>query len=203
MRPVTKEFPITQPFAGMPTGGVIANSDPESGVGYYVWLYGDYQHDGHGGADIGCPVGTPVHAIKSGTVVWADWDVNLPGRPNDWAARWFLYQRFGGRIVGLMHGFNDFTFYAHLSGFNVSNGQWVNEGDLIGWSGDSSAGADGQLAPHLHVEHLVDTNYPTYGDYIYGRVDPVPLFGEDSPVSDAVYSLDDQKFFVNLSIPLP
>jgi murein DD-endopeptidase MepM/ murein hydrolase activator NlpD len=136
MRPVDEKYRITQGFASLPTRGVIGNLRG-SQVQVLVALYGHYQEDGHVGTDIGCPVGTPVRAARSGTVIWCDWDVNLPGGPDDWAARWFFYQRFGGRLLLVQHAPGDIDVYAHLSAFKVRKGQFVNEGDLIALSGDS------------------------------------------------------------------
>jgi hypothetical protein len=186
MRPIASQFKQSQAFASMPTAGVIANSDPDSGVGYYVYLYGDYQPNGHAGWDGACPVGTPVYAIHAGTVVWCDWDVNLPGGPNDWYSRWFFYQHFGGRILLIKTFYGHIHAYAHLSAFKVRYGQVVKEGQLVALSGDSSGGQDGALAPHLHVEKIVDFNYTTGGGLIYGRTDPVPDFGSFAPMSASI-----------------
>lgn len=184
MRPVDSIHDISQAFGSMATAGVAPSWTPNT-VGWYVRLYGDYQPFGHAGADIACPVGTPVRAMKGGTVVWCDWDVNLPGGPQDWASRWFFYQRFGGRIVLIKHGPSEYTAYCHLSAFKVVHGQWVNEGELIGLSGDSAAGMDGQLGAHLHTERLVDMNYTTGGGLIYGRSDPSVYFTTISAQSSA------------------
>jgi murein DD-endopeptidase MepM/ murein hydrolase activator NlpD len=176
MRPVSDQYRITQGFASLPTRGVVGNLNG-SQVQVLVALYGHYQEDGHAGTDVGCPVGTPVRAARSGTVIWCDWDVNLPGGPNDWAARWFFYQRFGGRLLLVQHAPGDIDVYAHLSAFKVRKGQFVNEGDLVALSGDSSAGQDGMLGPHLHAERIVDLGYPTGAGKIYGRIDPTTVWG--------------------------
>jgi len=176
MRPVSEKYRITQGFASLPTRGVVGNLNG-SQVQVLVALYGHYQEDGHAGTDVGCPVGTPVRAARSGTVIWCDWDVNLPGGPNDWAARWFFYQRFGGRLLLVQHAPGDIDVYAHLSVFKVRKGQFVNEGDLVALSGDSSAGQDGMLGPHLHTERIVDLGYPTGNGKIYGRIDPTTVWG--------------------------
>ena len=176
MRPISGEFQITQDFASLPTRGVVGNLQG-SMVQVLVAMYGDYQPDGHAGTDIGCPVGTPVRATRSGTVIYCNWDVNLPGGPNDWASRWFFYQRFGGRLLLVQHAPNDIDVYAHLSDWKVRQGQLINEGDIIALSGDSSAGQDGQLGPHLHTERIVNTSYPTGSGLIYGRTDPTTVWG--------------------------
>lgn len=180
MLPVSEQFPVTQGFGEGATAGVVGNPDG-SPIEQLVAEYGNYQPFGHAGEDRGCPVGTEVHAVRAGTVVWADWDVNLPGDdswgPAGYFARWAFYRRFGGRILLLQHGPSDFTAYCHLSEFKAGVGQYVNEGAVIALSGDSSAGQDGAIAPHLHTEHLIDTSYSTGNGLIYGRTDPAPLYG--------------------------
>lgn len=183
MRPVAEEFEITQAFASMPTDGVAPSWTPNT-VGWYVRLYGNYQPMGHAGLDLGTPVGTPIHSITAGTVLYADWDVNLPGGPEDWGVRWFFYQRFGGRLTLVRQDGTGFiNAYAHQSKFLVKAGDRVAKGQLIGLTGDSSAGADGQLAPHLHVERIVDTSYSSGGGLIYGRDDPSADFSAFAPIS--------------------
>lgn len=185
MRPVSAEHRVTQGFGEGATAGVAANPDPRSGVGYLVWLYGNYQPFGHAGGDVGCEVGTPVRAARSGTVVWAGWDVDLPGNdswgPGGYFDRWGFYKRFGGRIIVVQYAPGDLDAYAHLSEFKVKRGQWVTEGDLIGLSGDSSGGQDGVLGPHLHTERIVDLTYSTGAGRIYGRIDPTTVWGGVTP----------------------
>jgi murein DD-endopeptidase MepM/ murein hydrolase activator NlpD len=184
MRPVAAEFEISQAFGSMPTAGVVPNINAPGTAAYYVALYGDYQPLGHAGLDIATPVGTPIHSITAGTVIWADWDVNLPGGPNDWYARWFFYQHFGGRLTLVQQDGTGFiNAYAHQSKILVQAGQRVAEGQLIGLTGDSSGGADGQLAPHLHVERIVATSYISGGGLIYGRDDPSADFSAFRPLS--------------------
>lgn len=182
MRPVDERYKITQGFAEGATAGVAPNKSPKSGVGYLVYLYGNYQPLGHAGTDLGTPVGTPVRASRSGTVLWCDWDVNLPGDdswgPSGYFQRWGFYRSFGGRLLVIQHAPGDLDVYAHLSEFKVKKGQFVNEGDLVALSGDSSGGKDEQLGPHLHTERIVDTdNYSSANGMIYGRIDPSTAWG--------------------------
>ena len=173
MRPVSAQFRTSQPFGSMRTAGVVANSNPSSGTGYYVYLYGNYQPFGHAGMDIACPEGTPVYAIASGTVLWADWGTNLPGDESNagYRRRWYLYKKFPGIVTVIQHQ-GWVGVYAHLSRAQLNVGDRVTEGQQIGLSGGT-----GGVAPHLHVEALVDLNYPTSGGLIYGRTDPEPFFG--------------------------
>jgi hypothetical protein len=59
-----------------------------------------------------------------------------------------------GRYIIINHGGGWSTLYAHLSDFNVSVGQSVSMGTLIGHVGDSG----GVTGPHLHYEQRLDGN---------------------------------------------
>src|SRR5205085_12304860 len=82
----------------------------------------------HGGADFLSPAGTPIHAPNAGRVVVA--------RP--------LY--FSGNTVVIDHGLGIFSMLAHLSAFDVHEGDRVAAGDRVG-----RVGATGRVTgPHLH-----------------------------------------------------
>ncbi|MEU8183789.1 peptidoglycan DD-metalloendopeptidase family protein [Micromonospora sp. NPDC049047] len=57
-----------------------------------------------------------------------------------------------GKYVRINHGGGYSTYYAHLSGFNVSVGQTVGYGKVIGWVGSTG----GSTGPHLHYEQRLD-----------------------------------------------
>jgi murein DD-endopeptidase MepM/ murein hydrolase activator NlpD len=83
----------------------------------------------HRGIDYKGTMGEPVRAINSGRVVLAD----------------ELF--YGGKTVIIDHGTGLFSIYMHLSGFNVSKGQNVSKGHIIGF-----IGATGRATgPHLHL----------------------------------------------------
>ena len=63
------------------------------------------------------------------------------------------------------------TLYAHMSSLAVSAGQTVNQGDVIGYVGDTGW-ADG---PHLHFEVRING----------GTVDPLGYFSNYTLASDA------------------
>lgn len=93
---------------------------------------------GHGLArDIPCPMGTPIYAAESGTVYIR----NTAG-----------YGGGYGLYVDMVHGNGMTTRYAHLSAFNVSNGQYVNRGQVIGFVGSTGRSS----GPHLHFEVTVN-----------------------------------------------
>lgn len=178
MRPVSDEFPVTQPFGSLATAGVAADPNGTE-VQQLVAEYGNYQPYGHAGQDIGCPIGTPVHAIAAGTVLWADWGTNLPGdeswSPSGYFARWALYKTFPGIVTVIQHD-GWISVYAHLSDAPLNPGDVVTEGQQIALSGNTrSPGVS--LGAHLHVEALVDLSYSTGNGLVYGRTDPTPYFG--------------------------
>ena len=84
----------------------------------------------HNGMDIYAPSGTPVIAADSGQVITAEYD--------------------GGYGYSLLvyHGGGVATFYAHLSGFNVGAGQYVEKGQVIGYVGSTGY----STGNHLHFE---------------------------------------------------
>ncbi|MEU4568273.1 M23 family metallopeptidase [Micromonospora sp. NPDC023956] len=57
-----------------------------------------------------------------------------------------------GRYVRINHGGGYTTYYAHLSGFNVSVGQAVDYGTTIGYVGNSG----GSSGSHLHYEQRLN-----------------------------------------------
>ena len=183
MRPVDEKFPISQLFAGLATRGVVGRPDG-SEVEYLVWLYGDYQPYGHAGVDIACPVGTPIRAMRAGTIVWAGWGEDLPGDdswgPSGYFRRWGMYKNFPGIVtVSKADGADEFDIYGHQSSNDeVSVGTHVDEGQVIGKSGDTKTRTQ-KVGPHLHVVTVADpVNYSTdWPRMIFGCIDPTPLFG--------------------------
>ena len=99
---------------------------------------------GHYGVDFAGSTGNAVYASDSGTVVFSGW--------NDWGY---------GNLVIIDHGNGWETRYAHLSSINVSCGQDVRQGDVVGGVGMTGGTSTG---PHLHFEMVNKT---------YGRVDPL------------------------------
>ncbi|MEU7935047.1 peptidoglycan DD-metalloendopeptidase family protein [Micromonospora echinofusca] len=57
-----------------------------------------------------------------------------------------------GKYVRINHGGGYTTYYAHLTGFNVSVGQTVGYGKVIGWVGSTG----GSTGPHLHYEQRLN-----------------------------------------------
>ena len=84
----------------------------------------------HTGSDWECDYGDQVRAVTSGTIVATGW--------NDGN---------GNYVAQTLDGYNLYWSYIHLSQIAVSEGQYVNEGDVIGASGNSGSNSHG---PHLH-----------------------------------------------------
>jgi hypothetical protein len=182
-RPVDAKYPISQLFAGLATRGVVGRPDGTQ-VEYLVWLYGDYQPYGHAGVDIACPIGTPVVAMRAGTVVYAGWGEDLPGDdswgPSGYFQRWGMYKTFPGIVTVIKaDGVDEFDIYGHLSDNTPAPvGTHVLEGQLIALSGNTKARGQ-TVGAHLHVVTVADpVNYSTnWPHIIFGCVDPTPLFG--------------------------
>jgi murein DD-endopeptidase MepM/ murein hydrolase activator NlpD len=87
-------------------------------------------HQGHVALDFGVPIGTKVHSTMSGKVIYSGW--NNEGY---------------GNLVIVENGEYK-TYYAHLSSIPVKVGQNVNDGDIIGLSGNTG----NSTGPHLHYE---------------------------------------------------
>ncbi|CAN5579446.1 M23 family metallopeptidase [soil metagenome] len=88
----------------------------------------------HAGIDIAVAEGTPIRAAKSGTVALAE------------------YYGGYGNYTCVDHGGGLSTCYGHQSGFAVSSGDQVEQGEVIGYSGNTGS----STGPHLHFEVRVD-----------------------------------------------
>ncbi len=88
----------------------------------------------HKGIDIYAPSGTPIIAADSGQVLQADYDGGY------------------GYSVLVYHGGGVASFYAHLSGFNVSVGQFIERGQVLGYVGSTGY----STGNHLHFEVRVN-----------------------------------------------
>jgi len=102
----------------------------------------------HRGVDFRAPAGTAVEAVADGRVILAE--------PHYYA----------GNSMYIDHGNGVISLYFHLSRFDVSLGDIIKRGQIIGRSG-STGRATG---PHLHLSISVQGQL----------VDPVPLFERTS-----------------------
>ena len=142
-KPTTAAEHAPEPVPGLPKFGrsiihhvVAAAVAPVSGPVTVSSAYGAPGSGSAGhrtGVTLAVSVGTPVHAVTAGTVVFASWGGDY------------------GNLVRIRHADGDYSLYAHLSRFDVRVGESVSAGTTVGWSG-----ATGNVTgPQLHFE--VDT----------------------------------------------
>ena len=90
----------------------------------------------HEGIDIsGTGYGSPIYAIADGVAV------NVSPECKS------CYQWSNGNYIVIKHDNNLYSVYAHLSGFNITEGQQVKRGDIIGFMGNSGF----VTGTHLHL----------------------------------------------------
>ena len=91
----------------------------------------------HRGLDIAVPEGTAVYAAQDGTVTTAEYDDNY------------------GNYIVIEDAKGHVTKYAHLQSINVSAGQTVTHGTVIGKTGNTGA----STGSHLHLECMAGGEY--------------------------------------------
>lgn len=101
----------------------------------------------HSGLDVSDPKGTPIAAAQGGTVIMAG------------------VQGGYGNCVIIDHGDGVSTLYGHMSKINVSKGQQVNRGDIVGLVG-STGTATGN---HLHFEVRINGEATNPRPYLPAR----------------------------------
>lgn len=89
----------------------------------------------HTGMDFTADRGTEVYATGDGVVEVVE------------SKRWGY-----GKSIVINHGYGYKTLYAHLSKFNVKQGQKIKRGELIGFIGSTGK----STGPHLHYEVIVN-----------------------------------------------
>lgn len=106
------------------------------GYGQNLLAYGGMGLKGHIGMDYAAPEGTPVYAAHDG-IVFEAWEDDKNERVG-----------YGSRVkLRYRHGSNGMeTVYAHLSKVNVAQGEFVEDGQLIGSVGNTGF----STRPHLH-----------------------------------------------------
>jgi murein DD-endopeptidase MepM/ murein hydrolase activator NlpD len=88
----------------------------------------------HTGIDFRGDLGEPIHATAAGTVTIAGWSGGY------------------GKMVEINHGNGLATRYGHLSEIDVSVGQSVRIGEIVGKLGSTGR----STGPHVHYETRVD-----------------------------------------------
>jgi murein DD-endopeptidase MepM/ murein hydrolase activator NlpD len=101
---------------------------------------------GHHGLDFGVAEGTPVRSTMPGNVVYSGW--------ND--------QGYGNLVI--IENGSKRTYYAHLSELPVNQGEWINQGDVIGLSGNTG----NSTGPHLHYEIRINGQTIDPSEEVFG-----------------------------------
>lgn len=145
--------------SGGSSGGSSGDSGytPPSSSGGYVWpcpgfyyLSSEWNEDrytyNHGAIDIagGGIMGATVVAADSGTVISSN-----SSCVHNWGKSGSCGCGGGyGNYVWIDHGNGKATVYAHLSSVSVSTGQYVSQGQVLGYVGSTGE----STGPHLHFE---------------------------------------------------
>lgn len=106
----------------------------------------------HRAIDYAAPIGTPIFATADGTVTFAGW--NSGGY---------------GNFIKIRHNSIYGTNYAHLSKFAVSAGDFVEQGEVIGYVGSTGF----STGPHLHYEMTVNGQLVNPGEVDLPAGDPI------------------------------
>jgi len=112
-------------------------------------FFNDQPRKPHGGIDIAAPEGTLIHAPADGLVIET--------------GNYF----FNGNSVFIEHGLGLHSFYAHMSRIDVTTGDRINAGDVIGAVGETGR----VTGPHLHWSIGLNQTW----------VNPLLLLRSDSP----------------------
>ena len=105
-------------------------------------VYGYYRM--HNGVDLACAQGTPIYASRSGQVTFAGWG-------ND-----------AGYYVSINHGDGYASVYMHMTHFIVGSGEYVSQGQVIGYVGSTGA----STGAHLHFGISYNGTYVNPMNYI-------------------------------------
>ena len=117
---------------------------PITNYSYISSYYRTAKRPNHTGVDFAATKGTSILAYKSGTVTRASWNGNY------------------GMCIEIQHSNGKKTRYAHCSGYNVSVGQTVSQGQVIGYVGSTG----NSTGPHLHFEIMINGNFVNPLNYI-------------------------------------
>ena len=146
---------------GTGTSGGDTTSSPSAGSatfirpvagGYISSPYGSRLHPVYGyekfhyGVDYAVGYGTPIYAVASGTVAITSYDAS--------SGNWVMISHNGGFASG----------YMHMTNYIVSPGQYVSQGQVIGYVGSTGA----STGPHLHFAMYHNGGFVNPSAYVPG-----------------------------------
>lgn len=152
--------------AAQSQGGSSANTNTKPDISYngagfvwpvpgYYYITSDYgyrddpfgvstSNEYHKGIDIGAPNGASIVAACDGQVAWS------------------YYSTSAGNWVGIDHGDGVYSVYMHMSYSIVSEGQYVNAGQTIGYVGSTGM----STGNHLHFAVRLNGAYVNPHNYL-------------------------------------
>jgi murein DD-endopeptidase MepM/ murein hydrolase activator NlpD len=130
--PAPRTEPVSTPSPANGACGPLRLASPVKGM--VTSGFGPRWGRKHDGLDIAAPTGTPIRAAECGIVSFAG------------------VQSGYGNMVCVKHSSRFETCYAHMTRYAVSQGQRVDQGDVIGYVGCTG----NCTGPHLHFETRVD-----------------------------------------------
>ena len=122
----------------------------------------------HEGIDFYATTGTEVYATADGVIESARYSTTF------------------GNVVTIDHGYNLETLYAHLTRFNVKEGQRIKRGQVIGFVGSTGLSS----GPHLHYEVHLNKKEINPVHYFYGDLKPKEYEKIIKLSTREVYSMD-------------
>lgn len=99
----------------------------------------------HTGIDLAGAAGTPIYASRSGEVTRGG------------------YNEYNGYYVGINHGDGFSSVYLHMTTYVVEIGDYVTQGQLIGYMGETGIAT----GPHLHLTIYYNGETVNPADFIF------------------------------------
>jgi len=149
---VTMKEPVDQILTVGTAEPIQVLSQSQTGGKSFIWPVDGGRYScgingywGHTGMDISAPYGTIIRASAAGTVVKA-------------VRQYYNY----GIHVKISHGNGIYTLYAHMSQLACSYGDYVQQGEIIGYVG-STGNSTGN---HCHFEIIINGRFMDPAKYI-------------------------------------
>ncbi len=144
-------------FQNIPSGSPLGKTIVTSHFGKRIHPLSGVEEK-HGGVDLRAKMNTEVFSTADGVVEYA-----APHKKSGY-----------GKLLIISHNYGFKTFYGHLNGFEVKQGDFIQKGDLVALSGNSGKSS----APHLHYEIR----------YIQRRADPMSFIQWDMQSYESIFS---------------
>ncbi len=146
--PVRHYVEITRPSCLLELGFIVPVDDPivTENYGFCKLFYqGEEINRWHGGIDYDCPLGDPVYAAHSGYIRF---DSSLSDAYGNSLFIDYAKQFPNDKDVPF---FKVSSQYSHLSTVSVENGQWVEQGQIIGSIGSTGMSTNPHLDFRTHI----------------------------------------------------